>query len=306
LPSGDLLVTERPGTLRRVENGQVHKIEGVRHAGEGGLLGLALHPKFEQNRWLYLYLTTDSGDGLTNRVEKYTYQDDRLSTRKIILGGIPGAQYHDGGRIAFGPDGHLYITTGDAGEDNAAQDTNSLAGKTLRVTDDGKAPADNPFGNEVYSYGHRNPQGLAWDDDGRLWQTEHGRSGLQSGYDELNLIEKGGNYGWPIIEGDETRAGMRPPIAHSGADETWAPASLAYREGSLFFGGLRGESLYEAKLTGDNHVELKAHFRGDWGRLRTVAFGPDGQMYLTTSNTDGRGNEMTGDDKIIRIDPSIF
>jgi glucose/arabinose dehydrogenase len=306
LPGGDVLVTERSGTLRRIDNGQTHNIKGVQHVGEGGLLGLALHPDFKQNRQLYLYLTTKTGEGLTNRVERYSYLGGRLSDRTVILPGIPGAAYHDGGRIAFGPDGHLYITTGDAGNEQAAQDTGSLAGKILRVTKDGDVPKDNPFGNEVYSYGHRNPQGLAWDGEGRLWSSEHGRSGLRSGFDEINLIEKGANYGWPVIEGDEVRGGMRPPVVHSGADETWAPASLAYRGGSLFFGGLRGETLYEAVIRGDGQLDLRGHFRDEYGRIRTVAFGPEGKLYLTTSNTDGRGNQQTNDDKIIRINPEVF
>ena len=192
LPEGDLLATERPGTLKRIgKEGRVYNIEGVEHIGEGGLLGMALHPQFAENRWIYLYLTTKTGDELKNRVERYYFQNNRLSDKKIIIDGIPGAAYHDGGRIAFGPDGNLYITTGDAGNSQLAQDVNSFAGKILHLKDDGSVPSDNPFGNAVWSYGHRNPQGLAWDDQGRLWATEHGRSGVLSGFDEFNLIEKG-------------------------------------------------------------------------------------------------------------------
>jgi glucose/arabinose dehydrogenase len=306
LPDGDVMVTERSGTLRRIDSGQTYNIDGVRHIGEGGLLGLALHPDFEQNRQLYLYLTTETDGGLTNRVERYRYQNDRLSERTVILDNIPGAANHDGGRIAFGPDGHLYITTGDAGNEQSAQDTNSLAGKILRITEEGDIARDNPFGNEVYSYGHRNPQGLAWDEEGQLWSSEHGRSGVKSGYDEINLIKKGANYGWPVIEGNETRDSMEAPVVHSGADETWAPASLAYQNGSLFFGGLRGETLYEAVIRGDNELDLRGHLRGEYGRIRTVTFGLDDQMYLTTSNTDGRGEQRPNDDQIIRINPEIF
>lgn len=306
LPEMDILITERSGTLQRISDGKTHNIKGVRHIGEGGLLGLALHPNFKQNRQLYLYLTTDTGDKITNRIERYRYDSDQLTNREVILKGIPGAAYHDGGRIAFGPDGHLYIATGDGGNESLAQNINSLAGKILRVTEDGQIPEDNPFNNEVYSYGHRNPQGLAWDDQDRLWSTEHGRSGIQSGLDELNLIEKGANYGWPVIEGDQTDRDMVTPVVHSGADETWAPASLAYRDGSLFFGGLRGETLYEAVIQDDSSVKLQAHFRGEYGRLRTAAFGPEGKLYLTTSNTDGRGEEKPNDDKLIVIDSGIF
>jgi len=303
LPDGDLLVTERPGTLKIIgKEGRVYTIDGVEHVGEGGLLGLVLHPQFQENHWIYLYFTTRNGESLTNRVERYRFKENRLSEKKSIIDNIPGASYHDGGRITFGPDGYLYITTGDAGSSNLAQDINSLAGKILRLKDDGSIPPDNPFGNAVYSYGHRNSQGLAWDDQGQLWATEHGRSGI----DELNLIEKGKNYGWPIIQGDETRVGMESPVAQSGSNETWAPAGLAFWDNSLFFGGLRGEALYEAKIINDKQVDLIIHFRNEFGRIRAVILGPDGYLYITTSNTDGRGDPYPNDDKIIRINPSIF
>lgn len=307
LPDGDMLVTERPGMLVRIGDGRRYPVEGVRHIGEGGLLGIALHPDFGANRWVYLYFTANIDGGVTNRIERYRYENDRLSEKTVILSGIPGAVYHDGGRMAFGPDGYLYVTTGDASVASNAQNTSSLAGNILRIADDGSIPADNPFGNAVYSYGHRNPQGLTWDDEGRLWSTEHGRSGIRSGYDELNLIEKGANYGWPVIQGDETREGMRSPVLHSGASDTWAPASAQYYNGSIFFGGLKGEALYEAVLADDGSVsELKEHFRNTYGRIRTVTLGPDGMLYLTTSNTDGRGKAREGDDRIIRIDPRWF
>jgi glucose/arabinose dehydrogenase len=205
LPDGDILVTERPGTVLRIgADQQRHSIAGVLHRGEGGLLGIALHPDFASNHWIYVYLTTASAGGTTNRVERYRYENDQLTDRTEILSNIPGAIYHDGGALAFGPDGMLYVTAGDATNEPLAQDTQSLAGKILRLRDDGSIPSDNPFGNAVYSYGHRNPQGLAWDDQGRLWATEHGRSGVRTGYDELNLIERGKNYGWPTIQGSET------------------------------------------------------------------------------------------------------
>ena len=307
LPDGDLLVTERPGTLKRTgKEGQIYTIEGVQHVGEGGLLGMTLHPRFSENRWLYLYLTTKNESALINRIERYRFEGDRLSEKKVIIDDIPGAAYHDGGRIAFGPDGYLYITTGDAGSPNFAQDINSLAGKILRLKDDGSIPQDNPFGNAVYSYGHRNSQGLAWDDKGQLWATEHGRSGILSGFDELNLIEKGKNYGWPIIQGGKTREGMESPITQSGSNETWAPAGVAFWDGYLFFGGLRGESLYEAKILNDNKVSLKIHFRQEFGRIRAVVLGPDAYLYITTSNTDGRGELKNNDDKIIKINPNAF
>lgn len=300
LPNDDILVTERPGNIRRVgKNGGVTEVQGVKHIGEGGLLGMALHPDFESNNYIYLYLTTTNGSATINRVERYKLNDDVLSDQKIILDKIPGAAVHDGGRIEFGPDRLLYITTGDAGREELAQDTNSLAGKILRIKDDGSIPDDNPFGNPIYSYGHRNPQGLAWDDQGRLWSTEHGRSGIQSGYDELNIIEKGVNYGWPEIQGNEQRSGMKTPILHSGSNQTWAPGDLDFFKGHLFFAGLRGESLYQVDIQ-TSEFKLLRHFTEQFGRLRAVRIQGD-YIYITTSNRDGRGDVKTNDDKLIRI-----
>lgn len=303
---GDALVTERPGTLRRIGNAtQSIPIEGVAHVGEGGLLGLTLHPDFPSNSFLYLYLTTRTEGGLTNRVERYTYNDDKLNNRVVIMEKIPGAATHDGGRIAFGPDDKLYISTGDAGSPESAQDVNTLNGKILRLNDDGTIPNDNPFKNTTYAYGFRNVQGMAWDDDERLWVTDHGPSGSQSGFDELNLVRAGGNYGWPTISGDEQREGMLTPVAHSGRSDTWAPAGMAFYNGSLFFAGLRGNSLYEAIIQTDDSVEMKSHFRSEFGRLRAVSF-YNGSLYVSTSNKDGRGSSRENDDKIIRINAKIF
>jgi glucose/arabinose dehydrogenase len=307
LPDGSLLVTERPGRLLKITNNRtVIPVQGVRHIGEGGLLGLAVHPDFSRNHWLYIYLTTSQGSGLRNRVERYRLDGEHLAEREVILDNIPGAQYHDGGRLAFGPDNLLYITTGDAGSEANAQNKESLAGKILRLTDEGDIPPGNPFGSAVYSYGHRNSQGLAWDAAGRLWATEHGRSGVRSGFDELNLIEPGKNYGWPDIQGDERAAGMVSPVIHSGASDIWAPAGAAILGDSIFFAGLRGASLYEVQLNGFSAENLTAHFASQFGRLRAVVVGPDGQLYITTSNTDGRGQPQAGDDKIIRINPDLF
>lgn len=306
LPGGELLLTERPGTLLKIgKERQVIQIEGVAHVGEGGLLGMALHPDFSQNRFIYLYLTTRTGSNLTNRVERYRLDGVTLSDRKIIIQGINGGVVHDGGRLAFGPDGYLYISTGDAGSSNLAQDTGSLNGKILRLTDDGSIPIDNPFGNAVYSLGHRNVQGIAWDSQWRLWATEHGPSGAETGNDELNLIEKGKNYGWPVIRGNEKREGMVSPIIQSGTTETWAPSGAVFFDGSIFFAGLRGETLYKAEIN-DTQVTLKRYFQGQFGRLRTVTVGPDGFPYILTNNTDGRGNPREGDDKLIKINPKIL
>lgn len=315
LPDRTMLVTERPGRLLHITADKtIIPIAGVAHVGEGGLLGVAVHPRFASNHWLYLYLTTRGGPGLINRVERYELVDNELHNRHLILGGIPGASIHDGGRLAFGPDNRLYITTGDAGQENVAQDKDSLAGKILRVNDDGTLPADNPFGNAIYSWGHRNVQGIAWDTTGRLWATEHGRSGIRSGLDELNIISPGKNYGWPTIQGDQRQAGLEPPVLHSGENDTWAPAGAAFwadtngllrRQGSIFFGGLRGEALYGAHLDGDT-VELETHFHEQFGRIRAVTAGPDGWLYITTSNRDGRGTVRPGDDKVLRINPRML
>lgn len=302
LPDGDMLVTERSGQMKRIgDEGKTYPIAGVRETSEGGLLGVALHPDFSNNQRLYLYFTTDTGGALTNQIDEYRLADDRLTLTRTILAEIPAASNHNGGAIAFGPDDKLYITTGDAAQENLAQDRSSLAGKILRMNDNGTVPADNPFGNLTWSYGHRNPQGIAWDDEGRLWSVEHGPSGSQSGRDELNLIERGANYGWPVITGDETQDGMRSPIAQSGDSETWAPAGLAYHDGALYFAGLRGQSLYRAKLNGSN-ASLSRYFSDTYGRLRAVT-AHDGKLYVSTSNRDGRGSPASDDDKIFRIDP---
>ena len=303
LPSGDMLVTERSGRLLHIEEDKAFPIEGIEHIGEAGLLGIALHPDFENNHYLYLYQTTSAGDGLKNRVVRYIYEAGELTLDTVILDDLPGARYHDGGRLAFGPDGKLYVGVGDATDEATAQDPQTLGGSILRVDDDGSIPTDNPFGNAVYSYGHRNPQGITWDDEGRLWITEHGRSGVRSGYDEINLITPGANYGWPDSEGDTVAEDTVAPALHSTASVTWAPASALYHEGSIFFGGLKGETLYEAVLDGEKVIELREHLAGEYGRIRSITLGPDGFFYLTTSNRDGRGDPIAEDDRIIRIDP---
>ena len=312
LPDGSMLVTERLGQITKIlpdgTKTTIFTLDEVTERGEGGLLGMVLHPDFSTNRFLYIYLTSlnDAGD-LTNKVLRYSLNEgDTLSNRTVILDGISGAANHDGGRIRFGPDGYLYITTGDAQTENIAQDTDSLNGKVLRVADDGSVPEDNPFDNEVYSYGHRNPQGLAWDKAGRLWATEHGPSGVESGYDEVNLIQPGNNYGWPTVRGSQELEGLTPPVIQSGASDTWAPSGLAYLDGSLYFAGLRGSALYKATLDGAGISDLNVHFKGEYGRIRAVVVGPDGYLYITTSNRDGRGSPAQNDDRIIRINARIL
>lgn len=305
LPDGSMLVTERPGTLVKIQKEKkTIPISGVEHRGEGGLLGLALHPDFARNNFIYVYLTTQDDGKLLNRVERYVLRDSSVTDRVVILDGIPGSSQHDGGRIAFGPDKKLYITTGDAGTSSNAQDTSSLSGKILRVNDDGSIPSDNPFSSAVYSYGHRNPQGLAWDKGQVLWATEHGRSVPKSGFDEVNRIEKGKNYGWPTIQGDESRAGMETPVIHSGANDTWAPSGMAVVGNTLFFTGLRGQALYSARIEGGTLQDLTTSVSQEYGRLRTVVVGADTRLYILTNNTDGRGKPKSGDDKIIRLNLS--
>lgn len=303
LPTGEMLVSERSGNLVLIDNGNKIKIEGVLHTGEGGLQGVALHPDFSKNNFIYIYFTTKTSVGLINRIERYTLIGNSVSNKKIILDNIPGARFHDGGRIEFGPDGKLYVTTGDVGVSTRAQDLSFLGGKILRLNDDGSVPSDNPFGTAVYSYGHRNPQGLAWDDQGVLWSTEHGRSVILSGFDELNKIIAGQNYGWPDIQGDEVSEGKVTPVIHSGADSTWAPAGAIYLDGDIIFAGLKGEALYKYNI---DSQKLTTNFFQDWGRLRAVVLGPDNYIYISTSNTDGRGKVRDGDDKIIKINPDIL
>jgi len=307
LPNGDMLITERPGNLLKIGSDKnIIKIDGVTQIGEGGLLGMALDPEFNDNNYIYLYSTTREDGQYTNRVERYKLLGSALSDRKVIVSGIKGAANHDGGRIRFGPDKFLYVTTGDAQTPSLAQDKNSLNGKVLKVDRDGIPASDNPFDNAVYSMGHRNVQGIAWDQDGTLWATEHGPSGSQTGNDEVNLIQKGGNYGWPVIKGTQTAAGMISPIIESGRSDTWAPSGMVYFKKNLFFGGLRGEALYQAKIDSDNNLTLTANFKKEFGRIRTVTIGPEGYFYILTNNTDGRGTPNAGDDKVIRVNPDLF
>lgn len=307
-PDNSMLVTERPGRVRFIDSAgkldptPVATLDQVTEFGEGGLLGITLHPAFSTNHYVYLYYTySGNGNDTLNRVVRMTYQDKKLTNETILIDAIPGAIYHNGGRIKFGPDGFLYVTTGDANVPSRAQEKNSLAGKILRVTDEGKAAPGNPFGNLTYSYGHRNPQGLAWDSNGTLWETEHGPSGGQYGtaHDEVNKIEAGKNYGWPVIIGDAKKSGMETPFLNSGTS-IWAPAGAAITDNSLYFGGLRGQALFMLELSSG---QLASAFKGEFGRIREVILGPDGLLYITTSNNDGRGNPNAGDDKVVRVNP---
>jgi glucose/arabinose dehydrogenase len=307
LPDGDALVTERDsGRLLRVSpSGAVREVQTLPEggSGEGGLLGVAVSPHYEEDHYVYAYYTTE----LDNRVVRF-----RLGERpEPILTGIPVNTYHDGGRIKFGPDGMLYVSTGDAGDVGNSQDRSSLGGKILRIEPDGSVPPDNPFpGSPVYSYGHRNVEGLAWDADGQLYASEFG----QDTWDEVNRIEAGENYGWPEIEGrggeDE---GYVDPItvwptseaSPSGA-EIMVDGAIPQWEGDLFVTALRGERLWHLELNDEGEITSRQKmFDGQVGRMRDVAQAPDGSLWVSTSNHDTYGSPVSEqDDRIFRLAPA--
>ena len=315
-PDGTIFFTERDGHLRTVQDGIVSEsIFSVDVGGvEGGLLGIALDPNFEDNHYVYLYYTYNDFLSTKNKVVRYVESNLSLSEDKILIDEIPGGPFHDGGRIKFGPDGKLYITTGDAGNVDLAQDKSSIAGKILRINSDGTIPGDNPFSDSpIYSIGHRNPQGLDWDDSGRLVATEHGPSGFYGvAQDEINVIESGLNYGWPDIIGSQTKEGLITPILNTG-DDTWAPSGSDFYDGQkipdwngkYFVATLRGTHLHmiEFDLENNQVISNEKLFDGEFGRLRDVATGPDGYLYILTSNKDGRGAPLPNDDKILRVVP---
>ena len=301
LPDGAAVVTERmTGRVLRVtadgDLARLGAIGAVVPQGEAGLLGVAVSPDFEQDRSLFFYLTT----GTDNRVVRAELDGASLGTPTVVLDGIPAGFIHDGGRIAFGPDGHLYVTTGETGDPALAQDPDSLAGKILRITADGEPAPGNPDPDSpVYSLGHRNVQGLAWDDEGRLWASEFG----DSTWDELNLVEKGGNYGWPEVEGkgDDDRF-VDPQVVWPVEDAS--PSGLAYADDHLWMAGLRGQRLWRIAVSARGRAsDPTAFFTEDYGRLRTVVTAPDGLLWLTTSNQDGRGEPTPADDRIILVRP---
>jgi glucose/arabinose dehydrogenase len=311
-------LSERPGRIRIVKNGVLQSDPwmtfDVVELGESGLLGLALDPRFAETRFVYVAYTyrNPAGRARNRLVRLRESPNGKGSVDKILIDGVRGNNNHDGGRVKFGPDGKLYWTMGDAQDSASAQKLSSLNGKILRLNSDGTIPPDNPFSNSpIYSYGHRNAQGLAWQPGtGKLYATEHGPSGFQGCCrDEVNYIEPGKNYGWPVIKGDESQEGMVSPIIQSGNSETWAPSGATFVTrgpwaGSLLFTGLRGQTLYRITLDPKEPrkvLTLEGHFARQFGRLRDVAEGPDGALYLLTSNRDGRGRPGPDDDRVIRL-----
>lgn len=302
LPGGDALVSQRDAaTIVRVTDGgevtDVGPVPGVAPGGEGGLLGLAVSPDFATDQFVYAYFTSASD----NRIVRMPYDGTSLGEPELVTDGILRAGNHNGGRIIFGPDGMLYAGTGDAGDPDASQDTGSLNGKILRMTPDGGVPPDNPFGNLVWSYGHRNVQGLGFGEDGRLWASEFG----QNTWDELNLIERGANYGWPVAEGQVGVEGMTDPVEQWATDDA-SPSGIAVAGNQVYMAALKGARLWHIPAPGaQTSLEPVAYFTGEYGRLRDVVAAPDGSLWVLTNNTDGRGSPRDGDDRILRVDRTL-
>lgn len=298
LPDGSALVTVRDtGEVLRVRPDARPAVLGVvpdvAHGGEGGLLGVAVSPSFAQDGQVVLYYTT----ARDNRVQRATLAGDRLVLGPVVVDGIPRARNHDGGRLAFGPDGYLYVATGDAADPSTAQDLDSLGGKILRVTIDGAPAPGNPFpGSPVWSWGHRNVQGLAWAADGRMLASELG----QDTWDELNVVEGGANYGWPVVEGVGERDGFVDPVVVWRTDDA-SPSGIAVLDGAVYVAALRGESLWRVPLVPGGVGEPERLLEGVYGRLRDVAVDPGGNLWLLTTNTT-RGTVRPGDDQVVVVD----
>lgn len=300
LPDGSALVGERD-TTRIVSigvDGRVREVGRIAQAapqGEAGLLGLAASPTYAEDATVFAYVTT-AGD---NRVVRFTYDGRRIGPARAVLTGIPNGFIHDGGRLLFAEDGNLFVSTGEIGDAERAQDPGDLGGKILRITPAGDPAPDNPVaGSPVWTMGHRNVQGLAFDDQGRLWATEFG----QNTWDELNRIERGRNYGWPLFEGRGDDKRYRNPYVTWRTSEA-SPSGLAFLDGHLWAASLRGERLWRIPVTGSGVGEAKDFFVGDYGRLRTVTVAPDGNLWVTTSNRDGRGDPRPRDDRILLVRP---
>ncbi|PYS60436.1 MAG: sugar dehydrogenase [Acidobacteria bacterium] len=321
-PDGRMIFTERPGRVRVYENGRLRPeplfvVPDVEPKGESGLMSIALHPQFASNHLLYLSYAYNA-NGQQVRVVRYRETPNGFTDRKVIVENIPAAQFHAGCRLRFGPDGKLYITTGDATERELAQQLDSLAGKTLRVNDDGSVPNDNPFvgrpnaRSEIWTYGNRNGQGIDFQPGTNLlWETEHGPSGFDGpgGGDEVNILERGKNYGWPVIHHRATHEGMESPVLEY--TPACAPASgMFYRnsqfpqfKNNFFFGCLVGTRIIRVVLNGRQVVSQENLLEKKYGRIRDIAEGPDGFIYFSTSNRDGRGSPAKDDDRILRLVP---
>jgi glucose/arabinose dehydrogenase len=294
LADGSTLVSERDTRrILHLAGGRVkhvRTIEDARPLGEGGLLGLAIT---QDQQKVFAYYTAEND----NRLVSMSWNGQELGEPTVILAGVPKGGRHNGGRLALGPDGYLYVGTGETGDASLAQDTNSLGGKILRITTAGKPAPGNPFGNEVYSYGHRNVEGLAFDEEGRLWASEFG----EQTWDELNLITKGGNYGWPQVEGTSQNDDLINPKVVWETSEA-SPSGLAYWRGRLWMAALRGQQLWEIPLEGATPGQPLGHFTDTYGRLRSVTVTEDGKaLLLSSSNTDGRGEQQPGDDRLLRL-----
>lgn len=316
-PDGSMFVTQRPGFIAIIDNGNLKvwlKLDSVVvEAGESGLFGIAVDPSYEQNGYVYFgytYAEQKSPLKLVNKIVRYRNDSGSPVFDKVLLDGIPGNHLHNIGAFEFGPDGMLYVTSGEIFQPQLAQDPASLNGKILRMTRDGEVPADNPFpGSYVYSLGHRNPQGIAFHPEtNALWSTEHGPSEEQGCcMDEVNRIEAGGNYGWPIIRGSEEQDGLIPPATYSGDTITWAPTGGFFVTqgewaGSMLFTGLRGQALYRVVFNSADPNKIDAverYLYRTLGRLRNVVEGPDGRIYIAVSNQDGRGDPLGIDDRIV-------
>ncbi len=301
LPDGAAVVSERDEArlLRVAAGGDVTvlaHLPQVVPTAEGGLLGVAVSPHYATDHEIYVYATTAQD----NRVLRGTIAQFRSGHERPILTGIPRGEVHDGGRLAFGPDGKLYVTTGETGDGALAQDLRSLGGKILRLDPDGTVPADNPFpGSPVWTYGHRNVQGIAWDDQGRMWESEFG----QDTWDEINLIQRGHDYGWPTVEGTGQQPGMTNPRAVFSPDVA-SPSGLAFADGSLWMGALQGRATWRVPVGADGALGRPVAVRLADARTRTVVVAPDGSLWVTTSNRDGRGTPRANDDEILSIRPT--
>jgi len=324
LPGGDMLFTERPGRVRIIEKGKlraepVFTVPDVEPSGESGLMDITLHPSFASNGFVYLGYSYNQ-DGKHVKVMRYKYANGRFTEPQTVVDNIPGTALHAGMRCRFGPDGKLYVATGDSTEWNLAQKLDSIAGKVLRLNDDGTVPQDNPFVGqqkvrpEIWTYGNRNPQGLAWQPGtGLLFETEHGPSGFEGrgvGGDEVNILERGKNYGWPDIHHTQTKQGMEAPILEytpscaPGSGMFYNGTALPAFKGNFFFGCLRGTRVIRVVLDGRKVVSQENLFDGTYGRVREMEEGPDGFIYFSTSNRDGRGSPANEDDRIMRIVPA--